>query len=263
MINSASWALQRAQLVHARRRRRRARALLVDMEPDIGSGSGMGAIDPWAARPSTWRCAVGHRVRGRPLPLPGATRCHHHHHHHLIQIHLHHHPTRYQMRPTNVVLDGIDYRRRGLVRLGRQVGGGKSTLVHLLLRFYDPQAGRISLGGVDYRDLNLRRSKQIGVVSQETQLFNATSERTSRTARRRTPTPSSPRRRAPRAPRVHRLVRGRPPQRRRARPASRRPEAADRDRALPVAQAEAAAPRRGEVRPRRRVGGTGPRRWTR
>ena len=81
------------------------------------------------------------------------------------------------MRPTNVVLDGIDFSvdEGSVCALVGKSGGGKSTLVHLLLRFYDPQAGRISLGGVDYRDLNLASlHKQIGVVSQETQLFNAT-----------------------------------------------------------------------------------------
>ena len=81
------------------------------------------------------------------------------------------------MRPTNVVLDGIGFTvdEGSVCALVGKSGGGKSTLVHLLLRFYDPQAGRISLGGVDYRDLNLASlHKQIGVVSQETQLFNAT-----------------------------------------------------------------------------------------
>merc|ERR1719181_745463 len=48
-------------------------------------------------------------------------------------------------------------------------------MIHLLLRFYDPTAGCITLGGVDYRDLNLRSvHERIGVVTQETQLFNCT-----------------------------------------------------------------------------------------
>ena len=50
-------------------------------------------------------------------------------------------------------------------------GGGKSTMIHLLLRFYDPTAGCITLGGVDYRDLNLRSvHERIGVVTQARQL---------------------------------------------------------------------------------------------
>jgi len=45
------------------------------------------------------------------------------------------------------------------------------------LRFYDPCTGSVSLGGVDYTQLNLRSvHERLGVVSQETQLFNATIE---------------------------------------------------------------------------------------
>ena len=54
-------------------------------------------------------------------------------------------------------------------------GAGKSTLVNLLLRFYDPAAGRISIDGVDLRDFDvatLRRS--IGLVMQEDFLFAGT-----------------------------------------------------------------------------------------
>ena len=54
-------------------------------------------------------------------------------------------------------------------------GAGKSTLVNLLMRFTDPQAGRICLDGVDLRELriaNLR--KHVGLVSQQVLLFNAT-----------------------------------------------------------------------------------------
>ena len=51
-------------------------------------------------------------------------------------------------------------------------GAGKSTVADLLLRFYDPTAGRILFDGVDVRDLNLRwLREQIGVVPQQTFLF--------------------------------------------------------------------------------------------
>jgi subfamily B ATP-binding cassette protein MsbA len=52
-------------------------------------------------------------------------------------------------------------------------GAGKSTLINLLLRFYDPQEGRICIDGVDIRSVaqNSLRS-QIGLVTQETILFN-------------------------------------------------------------------------------------------
>ena len=54
-------------------------------------------------------------------------------------------------------------------------GAGKTTLVNLLLRFYDPQSGTISLDGVDNRDVargELR--EQIGMVLQDTWLFEGT-----------------------------------------------------------------------------------------
>jgi ABC-type multidrug transport system fused ATPase/permease subunit len=51
-------------------------------------------------------------------------------------------------------------------------GGGKSTIVHLLMRFYDPTAGRILLDGWDLRSLNLRSvHRHMGVVAQDTQMF--------------------------------------------------------------------------------------------
>jgi ATP-binding cassette subfamily B protein len=56
-------------------------------------------------------------------------------------------------------------------------GAGKSTLMSLLIRFYDPQAGRIELDGVDLRDLKLNSLRdQISVVLQEPLLFSGTIE---------------------------------------------------------------------------------------
>jgi ABC-type multidrug transport system fused ATPase/permease subunit len=58
--------------------------------------------------------------------------------------------------------------------LGR-TGSGKTTLIRLLFRFYDPQQGVIRLNGVDVRDVplpSLRR--RFGVVTQDVQLFHAT-----------------------------------------------------------------------------------------
>jgi len=53
-------------------------------------------------------------------------------------------------------------------------GAGKSTLFQLLLRFYDPQAGRILLDGVDIRELDLHALRSaIGVVPQDTVIFSA------------------------------------------------------------------------------------------
>ncbi|MCX7935597.1 MAG: ABC transporter ATP-binding protein/permease, partial [Planctomycetota bacterium] len=54
-------------------------------------------------------------------------------------------------------------------------GAGKSTLLSLIPRFYDPQAGRILIDGVDARDLDLDDLRRnIGVVFQENFLFSTT-----------------------------------------------------------------------------------------
>ncbi|CAF3351003.1 unnamed protein product [Rotaria sp. Silwood2] len=52
-------------------------------------------------------------------------------------------------------------------------GHGKSTVISLLLRFYDPQQGSILLDGYDLRSLNLRWLRSIiGIVQQEPVLFD-------------------------------------------------------------------------------------------
>jgi ATP-binding cassette subfamily B protein len=54
-------------------------------------------------------------------------------------------------------------------------GAGKTTLVNLLPRFYDPQVGQIFIDGVDIQDVTLRSlRRQIGIVPQETILFSGT-----------------------------------------------------------------------------------------
>jgi ABC-type multidrug transport system fused ATPase/permease subunit len=61
------------------------------------------------------------------------------------------------------------------VALVGHTGAGKTTLVKLLLRFYDPQHGTISVDGVDLRDLTLESLRQsIGWVHQDTILFGMT-----------------------------------------------------------------------------------------
>ena len=52
-------------------------------------------------------------------------------------------------------------------------GSGKSTLINLLCRFYDPDAGNITLDGVDLRDMKVRDLRnRIALVTQTTELFN-------------------------------------------------------------------------------------------
>ena len=54
-------------------------------------------------------------------------------------------------------------------------GGGKSTLVNLLCRFYDPQEGEVLIDGVSLRDVALKELRsRIAVVTQQTELFNET-----------------------------------------------------------------------------------------
>jgi ATP-binding cassette, subfamily B, bacterial MsbA len=52
-------------------------------------------------------------------------------------------------------------------------GGGKSTLVDLIARFYDPTAGRVLVDGVDLRRISPRSLRErLGIVTQETVLFH-------------------------------------------------------------------------------------------
>ena len=55
-----------------------------------------------------------------------------------------------------------------------ETGSGKTTLGYLVARLYDVDRGRISIGGIDIRDLSFQAlSDLVGVVSQETYLFHA------------------------------------------------------------------------------------------
>jgi len=57
-------------------------------------------------------------------------------------------------------------------------GAGKTTMMNLLLRFYDPQRGQILLDGVDLRDADLKELRRMfGVVLQDPFLFSGTVER--------------------------------------------------------------------------------------
>ncbi|CAI5946616.1 unnamed protein product [Closterium sp. NIES-65] len=105
----------------------------------------------------------------------------------MEDVHFH-----YQMRPDHPVLKGVSFHvdpgqvlamvghsgvslhvdpGQVLALVGRS-GGGKSTVVHLLMRFYDPVQGRIVMDGRDLRELNLRSvHAHMGLVAQDTQMW--------------------------------------------------------------------------------------------
>ncbi|WP_224402390.1 ABC transporter ATP-binding protein [Pseudonocardia sp. ICBG1034] len=73
------------------------------------------------------------------------------------------------------VLDGLSLRVEPgeTLALVGPPGSGKSTVALLLPRFYDPQAGRLAIGGVDLRDLRLHDLRaELGVVFEEAFLFS-------------------------------------------------------------------------------------------
>ena len=80
----------------------------------------------------------------------------------------------YPSRPDSVILDAIDIKiKKGeKVAIVGQSGGGKSTLIKLLMRFYDVQGGSISVDGTDIRDFDLTTFRTaIGLVPQDIILF--------------------------------------------------------------------------------------------
>ena len=66
---------------------------------------------------------------------------------------------RYPARPETPALDGLDLRVAPgeTVALVGPSGAGKTTIFQLLMRFFDPDAGRVTLDGIDLRDAGARR----------------------------------------------------------------------------------------------------------
>lgn len=84
---------------------------------------------------------------------------------------------RYPARPEVVVFKGLDL----LMKAGKSMalvgmsGSGKSTVLSLILRFYDPIAGKVLIDGKDIRKVKLKSlRKHIGLVQQEPALFATT-----------------------------------------------------------------------------------------
>lgn len=72
-------------------------------------------------------------------------------------------------------LDGVSFSigRGQFLAIVGSTGSGKSTLVNLITRFYDPDSGRISVGGTDVRDYDLKTLRgQLGYVSQNAVIFS-------------------------------------------------------------------------------------------
>ncbi len=79
--------------------------------------------------------------------------------------------------PAEPILRGFDLE----IPAGRSVaivggtGSGKSTVARLLVRFYDPQSGTVSIDGIDLRELAVRDARRaVGVVFEDTLLFHDT-----------------------------------------------------------------------------------------
>lgn len=76
--------------------------------------------------------------------------------------------------PVEWVLKGVSFTARAgeTLALVGHTGAGKTTIVNLLMRFYDPQRGRITINGVDIREMPLDELRSlIGYVQQDIFLF--------------------------------------------------------------------------------------------
>ena len=84
---------------------------------------------------------------------------------------------RYPTRPDITIFKDLNLKisaGKSLAIVG-QSGSGKSSVVSLVMRFYDPISGAILLDGFDIKDINLRSLRQkIGLVQQEPALFSTT-----------------------------------------------------------------------------------------
>ncbi|KAG4124660.1 hypothetical protein ERO13_D10G053700v2 [Gossypium hirsutum] len=80
----------------------------------------------------------------------------------------------YPSRPQVIVLRDFCLKVKGgsMVALVGGSGSGKSTVIWLVQRFYDPYQGKVMMGGIDLKELNLKwLRKQVALVGQEPALF--------------------------------------------------------------------------------------------
>jgi len=95
---------------------------------------------------------------------------------HDVRGHVEFRNIRFSYNQNEPVLENVSFEiqpGRKVAVIGRS-GVGKTTIINLLCRFYDPQAGAVFLDGHDLRQIRLSSLRNhIGLVSQDTILFNA------------------------------------------------------------------------------------------
>jgi ATP-binding cassette subfamily B protein len=87
------------------------------------------------------------------------------------------HDVEFRYEPEKSVLTkfNLGIKRGETIALVGPTGGGKSTIVNLICRFYEPTNGEITIGGVDYKQFSLRAiQSRIGMVLQTPHLFSGT-----------------------------------------------------------------------------------------
>jgi ATP-binding cassette subfamily B protein len=75
------------------------------------------------------------------------------------------------------VLNGLNLKIKAgtSVAFVGETGGGKSTIINLICRFYEPTGGAIKIDGIDYKDMTMQSLRsQLGVVLQTPHLFSGT-----------------------------------------------------------------------------------------